>query len=105
MYVYIVDVYRSASKKHIEPLKVQDAIFCSIRMKWEDRRYVNGGSSEKHQEKCEKNMMRRLKCPSMSVVWTETNQFWIPHLNVEDSLALVKPPLTKLNHICGLKFL
>ena len=35
------------------------------------------------------NKARGTKCPANSVVWTKDNEFWFPHLYVQDALKLV----------------
>ena len=58
-----------------------------MKFTWKESRYTyDCGDNE---DQCKKNWKRPWKCPSNYVQWTEENQFWLPHVNVWQDIALV----------------
>ena len=71
----------------------------SIKVQWNDKRYVDGCRNEYDAKgwvwdlwNCDHNKKRETKCPSTNVVWTEGNQFWLPPLHLDSSMELVAQP-------------
>ena len=52
--------------------------FSSMYMKWEDKRHING------------NEGRNVSCKSEHVDWTLEGQFWVPKIDVWDTIELVR---------------
>ena len=61
-------------------------------MKWEDKRHIKG------------NEGRNVSCKSDNVDWTSEGQFWVPKIDVWDTIELVRWPSVPIYGTLTLKF-